>query len=78
MITGKKTVSGNNVSHSKRHTKRTFKPNLQNKTLINPATGRPIKMTVSARGLRTLKKWLKEGKKVDLAAFKKASNASKK
>ncbi|KKW45070.1 MAG: 50S ribosomal protein L28 [Parcubacteria group bacterium GW2011_GWA2_56_7] len=66
IITGKKTVSGNNVSHSKRRTKRTFKPNLQKKTVMNPATGRPVKVTVSVRGLRMLKKWMREGKKVDL------------
>ena len=59
-------MSGNNVSHSKRRTKRTFKPNLQKKTVMNPATGRPVKVTVSVRGLRMLKKWMREGKKVDL------------
>ena len=31
-ITGKGVMSGNNVSFSMRHTKRTFKPNLQKKT----------------------------------------------
>ncbi|MDA1038373.1 MAG: 50S ribosomal protein L28, partial [bacterium] len=74
-ITGKKTTTGNNVSHSKVATRRTFKPNLQKKTLINPATGKPVTLTISARGLRTFKKWLREGKRVDLAAIKK--NASK-
>ena len=28
-VTGKKTMVGMNVSHSERHTKRTFLPNLQ-------------------------------------------------
>ena len=65
-ITGKRTTTGHNVSHSKQATNRTFKPNLQKKTLLNPATGRAVKITVSARGLRTFKKWVKEGKKIDL------------
>ena len=33
-ITGKKAKSGQNVSHSKRATKRTFSPNLQEKKLL--------------------------------------------
>ena len=36
IVCDKKTMTGNNVSHSKRRTKRTFKPNLQKiKILIN-------------------------------------------
>lgn len=65
-VTGKKTTTGNNVSHSKVATRRTFKPNLQTHRLVNPATGLMKKITVSARGLRTLKKWMREGKKFDL------------
>jgi len=35
-ICGKQRVSGNNVSHSKRHTRTIWRPNLQNvKALIN-------------------------------------------
>ncbi|HBL39571.1 TPA: 50S ribosomal protein L28 [Candidatus Uhrbacteria bacterium] len=75
-ITGKRTTTGHNVSHSKCATNRTFKPNLQKKTLINPATGRPVKLTVSARGLRTFKKWVKEGKKVDLTKFTRTTDGS--
>ena len=35
-ITGKKVVTGNNVSHSKRKTKRKFYPNLQTKKFFIP------------------------------------------
>jgi len=42
------------------------KPNLQTKRLLNPATGKMVKVKISARGLKTLAKWRKEGKKYDL------------
>ena len=35
-ITGKKVIVGNNVSHSRIHTKRTFSPNLQTKKFYIP------------------------------------------
>ncbi|MBT6253732.1 50S ribosomal protein L28 [Candidatus Uhrbacteria bacterium] len=65
-LTDKKPLSGNNVSHSKRHTRRVQNPNLQTKRLVNPATGKIEKIKISARGLRTLAKWRKEGKVFDL------------
>jgi large subunit ribosomal protein L28 len=65
-LTGKKTRTGNNVSHSKRSTKRTFAPNLQEKKLVNPATGRVMKVKISTSALRTLKKWQAEGRQYDL------------
>jgi len=65
-LTGKKPLTGNNVSHSKRRTKMRQKPNLQTKRLLNPATGKMVKVKISARGLKTLAKWRKEGKKYDL------------
>jgi large subunit ribosomal protein L28 len=68
-ITGKKPLVGNNVSHSNRKTKRRQMPNLQKKTVINPATGKAMKVLVTGRALRTLNKWLAEGKKVDLRSF---------
>lgn len=72
IVNGKTTTTGMNVSHSKRHTKRQLKANLLKKRLVNPATGRIVTVVVSARGLRTLKKWDREGKPYDLAAMKKA------
>ena len=50
-VTGKAAMSGNNVSHSQRKTRRKFQPNLQNVTLYQD--GRKIKLQVSTRFLRT-------------------------
>ncbi|MEL7586276.1 MAG: 50S ribosomal protein L28 [Prolixibacteraceae bacterium] len=55
-ITGKKMMVGNNVSHSKRRTKRVFLPNLFNKKFYLPEEDRWISLTVSAAGLRTINK----------------------
>ena len=54
-LTGKKAMSGNNVSHSQRHTKRKFQPNLVKLTLIDEH-GRKTRMRVCAKALRTLDK----------------------
>jgi large subunit ribosomal protein L28 len=69
LVTGKHTVTGTNVSHSKRRTKRHLRANLQTRRLRNPATGRRQVVTISTRGLRTLKKWEKEGRIVDLSTL---------
>lgn len=66
IVTGKKTITGNNVSHSNVKTKRRLHSNLTKRRLVNPATGRMVMVTISARGLRTLKKWQSEGKSYDL------------
>jgi len=55
-ITGKKVISGNNVSKSKRRTKRIFAPNLSTKKFYNPETGGWITLKVSAAGLRNINK----------------------
>ena len=55
-ITGKKMISGNNVSHSKRRTKRTFSPNLFDKNYYLPEEDRYIKLRVSAHGMRIISK----------------------
>lgn len=46
-------MSGNNVSHSQRHTKRKFQPNLVQATIIDEH-GRKKRMRISAKALRTL------------------------
>ncbi len=69
-VTGKSPLTGNNVSHSKRRTKRRQMPNLQKKRLLNPATGKIETILLSARGLRTLAKWKSEGKVYDLRDLK--------
>lgn len=55
-ITGKKALVGNNVSHSKRRTKRTFDVNLFRKKFFLPEEDRWITLRVSAAGLRTINK----------------------
>ncbi|MBD5175433.1 MAG: 50S ribosomal protein L28 [Bacteroidales bacterium] len=55
-ITGKKAIVGNNVSHSKRRTKRKFNVNLFNKKFYWAEQGIWISLTISAAGLRTINK----------------------
>ena len=55
-ITGKKLMSGNNVSHSKRRTKRKFFPNLFDKKFYLPEEDRWITLRVSAKAMRTINK----------------------
>jgi len=48
---GKRRMAGNNVSHSKRHTKRVFRPNIQRvRALINGAVR---KVKICTRCLRS-------------------------
>ncbi len=55
-VTGKKRMIGNNVSHSKRRTKREFAPNLQNKRFWLEEEQRFVSLKVSAAGMRTINK----------------------
>ena len=55
-VTGKKRMIGNNVSHSKRRTKREFAPNLQNKRFWLEEEQRFVTLKVSAAGMRTINK----------------------
>lgn len=55
-ITGKKAMSGNNVSHSKRRTKRSFDVNLLTKKFYYVEQDCWIQLTVSAAGLRVINK----------------------
>ncbi|MBI1309201.1 MAG: 50S ribosomal protein L28 [Proteobacteria bacterium] len=56
-LTGSKTQVGMNVSHSNRHTKRTFKPNLQSKTYRSEILGRTVSLTLATRAIRTIDKY---------------------
>jgi large subunit ribosomal protein L28 len=63
-ITGKSVIIGNNVSHSKRRTKREFCPNLKTKRFWLEDEKRFVTLKVSAAGIRTInKKGLKEALK---------------
>ena len=55
-ITGKKAIVGNNVSHSKRRTKRKFNVNLFTKKFFWVEEQAWITLTLSAAGLRTINK----------------------
>ncbi|AHM60653.1 50S ribosomal protein L28 [Flammeovirgaceae bacterium 311] len=55
-ITGKKPVTGNNVSHANNKTKRKFYPNLQKKRFYLPEEDRWITLKVSTQALRTINK----------------------
>ncbi|MCQ2574895.1 MAG: 50S ribosomal protein L28 [Alphaproteobacteria bacterium] len=55
-VTGKKTMVGMNVSHSMRHTKRTFLPNLQKLSFHSDILNRDFNLRISTSGLRTLTK----------------------
>ena len=55
-VTGKKAMVGNNVSHSKRRTKRKFYPNLFIKKYYLPEEERWISLKISAAGIRLISK----------------------
>jgi len=55
-LTGKKVMVGNNVSHSKRRTKRKFYPNLITKKFYIPEEDRTITLKLSTSALRTINK----------------------
>jgi len=55
-LTGKKVMVGNNVSHSKRRTKRRFYPNLIKKKFYVAAEDKWVTLTISTSALRTVNK----------------------
>ena len=55
-LTGKRPITGNNVSHSKRRTKRRFLPNIQKKRYFVPETGEWISLKLSAKAMRNINK----------------------
>jgi large subunit ribosomal protein L28 len=55
-VTGKKTVSGNNVSHAHNKTRRKFLPNLHYKKFWVESQNRWVRLRVSNSGLRTIDK----------------------
>ncbi len=56
ILTGKRVIVGNSVSHSNIKTKRKFYPNLQTKKFFIPETGEWITMKVSTSALKTINK----------------------
>ena len=55
-LTGKKAMSGNNVSFSLNRTKRKFHANLVKKRFYIPEEGKWITLKVSTRALKTINK----------------------
>jgi large subunit ribosomal protein L28 len=55
-VTGKKPMSGNNVSHANNKTKRRFLPNLQYRRFWIESEKRWVRLRVSNAGLRTIDK----------------------
>jgi len=55
-VTGKKPMSGHNVSHANNRTKRRFLPNLHYRRFWVESENRWISLRVSANGLRTIDK----------------------
>ena len=53
-VTGKKPLKGNNVSHAKNRSKRTFEPNLHKHKFWIESEKRYVKLTVSAKGMRII------------------------
>ncbi len=54
MVTGKKVMFGNNVSHANNKTRRRFLPNVQDTTLYSEILGQNISIRITPAGMRTL------------------------
>ncbi len=55
-VTGKRPVTGNNVSHAHNKTKRRFVPNLHHKRFWVESESRFVRLRVSAKGMRIIDK----------------------
>ena len=55
-LTGKKCLSGNNVSHANNKTKRRFFPNLQKISFTSEKLEKSIQLKVAASTIRTVEK----------------------
>lgn len=53
-LTGKLPMSGNNVSHAENKTRRKFRPNLVNVTLISDLLEKQVKVRIAASALKTV------------------------
>jgi large subunit ribosomal protein L28 len=55
-LLGTRAQTGHNVSHSNRKTKRRFRPNVQQVSLISEALGHSVGLRVTTRTLRSVQK----------------------
>lgn len=53
-LTGTAPVFGNTVSHSHRRTRRRWNPNIHNRRYWLPSEGRFVRLTLSARAIKTV------------------------
>ena len=53
-LTGKRVITGNNVSHAHNKTRRRFEPNLQETSLWSDSLGKMVRMKVSTSAMRTV------------------------
>ena len=56
MVTGKRPMTGNNVSHAQNKTKRRFLPNLHSHRFWVESENRFVKLRLSAKGMRIIDK----------------------
>lgn len=56
VVTGKRPITGNKVSHANNRAKRRFEPNLHQKRFWVPSENRFVKLKVSSRGIRNITK----------------------
>lgn len=56
VVTGKRPMSGNNVSHANNKTRRRFEPNLQLKRFWAPGEKRWVRLKVSAKAIKIINK----------------------
>lgn len=56
MVTGKKPVTGNNVSHAHNKTRRRFSPNIHTHRFWVESEQRFVKLRVSTKGMRIIDK----------------------
>ncbi len=55
-VTGKRPMTGNNVSHAKNRTRRRFLPNLQNHRFWVESENRFVSLRISTKGMRIIDK----------------------
>lgn len=55
-VTGKRPISGNNVSHSNVKTRRRFLPNIHNHRFWVESENRWVRLRISSKGLRIIDK----------------------
>jgi large subunit ribosomal protein L28 len=53
-VTGRGVMTGNNVSHANNKSRRRFLPNVQVTSILSDALGRPVRLRLTARTIRSI------------------------